>query len=204
MNQIVGPRAGYKIVQYCILLVNSNFMDSISILDTRIVDLRYSYVLCTVKPMNYDGSSHEYKGFLGTFDPITKSIVLHQIGSTDVIKSVLIMGWVIKDVTALVTTNGLTKSEVKLMIEKNHKKILAEHPYFVESNCENSSKEVYEWLVKNRIPASLGSNGDIDIADCIRIKPPYDKESNYICPNRIILSRVMKLVNRINKPMDDC
>lgn len=151
-----------------------------------------------------DSNLLTYAGYLKAIDPITKSVVLCKIDSEEVTGNILILGHNVARVTPSLTAQIAEKDLVQRIVEEDTKKKLSQHPYFRDKSDDKldplevleRQSSILKWMERNRIPASVDKVRDeIIIAGDVRIRPPYERESDYICPTRLILKRVKSIVD---------
>lgn len=184
----------------------------------RVYDLIYHHVSvstvverakdCSINfPTTLDepGKFLEFTGYLKVVDPITKSAILCQIEDETIVNNVLILGHVINSIQISSKPDAISASVVSRIIQKDSSIKFEAHPYSKGKADDRLVRSevitwrqgaIIEWLEKNRIPAKHDSaNNCILIADCVRLKPPYQFLSDYVCPNRIVLKRLKHIVD---------
>lgn len=146
-----------------------------------------------------------YTGYLKVIDPISKSIILSLIDIPNgiVMNNILILGQHVREVTKL-EDNG-NHELVRDILERDSCEKVANHPYYKRNSSrlvlskgelKLRQDEILSWLKLNRIPSKLdASSEDLVIADSVRIKPPFEHKSDYICPTGVILKRVKHLID---------
>lgn len=150
-----------------------------------------------------------YTGYLKVIDPITTSTILCSIEETNVTNNILILGNNICDIRPspkcdnLVELNSL---EVRKIIELDSERKLSNHPYFYRPQSKSSltpeetarrGEKILAWLKENLIPAKINEDtNEIVIAESARIRPPYEHESDYICPTRIVYKRIKRIIEK--------
>uniref|UniRef100_A0A6G1SDS3 AD domain-containing protein n=1 Tax=Aceria tosichella TaxID=561515 RepID=A0A6G1SDS3_9ACAR len=147
-----------------------------------------------------------FTGYLKAIDPISHSVILCQIErETRSINNILILGRNICDIhqsTSDPDQDYLSKEDVANYCD-NYVSSLNNHPYFCKPSTSLTSQELIEsqtrivsWLKKYRIPIELDEKSqELVVAECVRIKPPYKHESDFICPTRVVLKRIKNIVD---------
>lgn len=165
----------------------------------------FSHTFCL--PISDDQTSElTFSGYLKAVDPISKSTILCKINDEQIIEqNLLILGHHITYVKCTNRDDSIPPTEVERIIETSCRLELSNHPFFnrnspsEELSGEQLDKrrvEISDWLSRLRIPNRLDEvNGEIIVADTVRIKPPYEFTSDYICPTRIVLNRVKQIVD---------
>lgn len=147
-----------------------------------------------------------YSGYLKVIDPLTKSTILCSIDSQKriVTNNLFILGHTISEIQLsdiASRTAALDVQDVQHIIETDTATKTLSIPYFKrvlldEEELNQRRQEIFDWLKKNRIPVDLNPmNNEIEIAKSVRIRAPYEHESDYICPTRIVLSRIKSIVD---------
>jgi hypothetical protein len=158
---------------------------------------------------SHDGKQLIFTGYLKTVDPISHSVILCQPDTDDksIAKNILILGQNICDVRSTLDSNpkSLTEVDLKALITNEHAIKLGNHPYFYKSAARQNLTEqeliatqakVISWFKKYRIPIVLDDQSqELIVADCVRIRPPYEHETDYICPTRVVLKRIKYIVD---------
>lgn len=164
--------------------------------------------------------SHElvYTGYMKAIDPLTKSIILCTIEDNQITNNILILGHNIYNIQLSAVNNNpnnvVPPSEVKQIIETDTSAKIANHSFFYrpENTKISLSKdelierrdEILDWLKKNRIPVSINKEtNEVIIADSVRVRAPYEHESDYICPTRIVLKRIKQIIDSRAKSKQD-
>lgn len=151
-----------------------------------------------------------YSGYLKAFDPITKSVILCSIKDSKVDKNILIIGHNIESIR--VSNEDLLPLNVveQIIVDNRNEQLNKQADLFSKTDrlsagqLEERRLEILSWLEQNRIPAvSEPSTNDIIIGDCVRIKSPYENAADYVCPTRVILKRIMKLLESRRKLQHD-
>lgn len=151
----------------------------------------------------------QFAGYLKVLDPISNSAILCLIDDDYHIKeNLLILGQNIDLIEPSQSSQEtLSVARVRDIIETDSAKKLSSLPFFqrlnnkdeLNINKEEISKkgrEIADWLSANRIPHQLNADTfEIIIGEMARLRPPYEHESNYICPTRIMLKRIMHIVD---------
>lgn len=193
-----------------------NYENSIKLLYEHVV------VITTIKrtPEFDFASAHFYRihrrhqdeflafvGHLKVVDPVSESIILcHISADRKITKNILILSHSIDRIELSVEKIcDIPKSEVRDIIQAENAKKIASSPFFERvknedvANCEEiiqKIQDIVDWLTASRIPHEVNCDtSEIIIGDVARIRPPYDHESNYVCPTRTMLKRVMYIVN---------
>lgn len=144
-----------------------------------------------------------YTGYLKALDPITKCAILCAIDCDTVTNNILILGQVIDKIQLSCSSDTISASEVEQTIQKDNLSRQANHPYFVQKKSSTTKEElqnrrddILEWLSRNRIPATLNEDGEeIIIADCVKLRPPYEESTDFICPTRVVMKRIKQIVD---------
>lgn len=140
-----------------------------------------------------------YTGFLKAFDPLTKSVILCNIEESTLTDNILILGrHIVSIAKSSIETPKFTRDEVQSVINSATSLSSAEYPYLQCSNLDETElsekcDKIVEWLKKNRIPVERRGN-NIVVAENVKIKPPYEHATDYICPTRTILERLKRIV----------
>lgn len=162
---------------------------------------------CPFAPRNYLKAQDEgreklvYSGYLKAIDPITKSVILCNLKDKALCQNILILGRHIVDITKSdYSIDSLATEEVQTIIQNDSSRRLKDHPFhrkehpsLTEAELSDRCDEIMRWLSKNRIPAGRCGK-DIVVAETVRIKPPYEHVTDYICPTRIILDRLKRII----------
>lgn len=159
---------------------------------------------------NNDDRLLTYSGYLKSFDPITNSSILCLIEYDVVMNNILVLGTHIIDIRLSANCDAIYLSPIEVchIIEHDSLTKVARHSYFQRSPSSDAIEilankdlltkrhnEIIAWLKENRVPADLNYETDeIIVAGCARIKPPYEKDSDYICPTAIVLRRLKCLI----------
>lgn len=144
-----------------------------------------------------------YTGYLKALDPITKCAILCVIDCDTVTNNILILGQVIEKIELSRKTDTIPVSKVEQTIQRDTLKRQASHPYFAHRKYSITKEElqrrrdnILEWLLRNRIPATINENGqEIIIADSVKLKPPYEESNDFICPTRVVMKRIKQIVD---------
>lgn len=147
-----------------------------------------------------------YRGYLKFFDPETASIFLCNIKDKQVVDNILIFGHTIKSIEADEYDDLLLDpEEVEAIINADTDKRIVNNQFFnkninrttlSESELNSRQNEIVSWLRINRIPIRIDEvTGDLIVAEMIKIKPPYEFDSDYVCPTRLILKRMKNIVD---------
>lgn len=142
-----------------------------------------------------------YSGYLKAFDPITKSVILCNLKNKAVCQNILILGRHIVNITKSEDSiNNLPTEQIQSIIQDDSTRRLKNHPFhrkedsdLTEAQLSDRCDEIIKWLEKNRIPAERCGN-DIVVAGTVRIRPPYEHVTDYICPTRTILDRLKRII----------
>lgn len=150
-----------------------------------------------------------YNGHLKAADPISGSVVLCDIDreTNRVIKSIMIIGNVIDNVKP--SSQICIPKEIVLRAIELERQCLARAPYF-RKNLQDLTRdqiierrdEIMSWLQSCFVHVEHDdSTNEISISSTkIRVRPPYERDSDYICPTRIVLQRFKGLIDsRPNK-----
>lgn len=147
-----------------------------------------------------------YAGYLKAIDPITKSIILTAIdeASNRVLKNILILGQHVVSVHEVETNVPVTK--VKYILEQDSQEKVKSHPFYQRETeidllspdqLKSRQEEILNWLKLNRIPTVLDElSNDLIIADSVKIRPPYQHVSDYICPTQVVLKRIKHIIDQ--------
>lgn len=150
-----------------------------------------------------------YSGYLKAIDPLSKSTILCLVNSDNlnITSNLLILGHTISDIrcSAYIKPDNVDPGAIQELIESDSQVKLAKHPYFYRPETEHTlsqdeligiQKSIIAWLEKYRIPVELNeNNAELVVANSVRVKPPYNHESDYICPTRIVLQRVKRIID---------
>lgn len=142
-----------------------------------------------------------YSGYLKAFDPITKSVILCNLQGKALCQNIIILGRHIVSITKSDnSTDSLPVEEIQSIIEKDSSHRLVNHPFhrkgtssLTEAELSDRCDEIIKWLIKNRIPAERCGN-DILVAETVKIRPPYEYVTDYVCPTRTILDRLKRII----------
>jgi len=156
------------------------------------------------------GETLVYSGYLKTFDPITGSVVLSLVQDEKIVANTLILGDTVSDIVESTDKDPYDYSPdvIEKIFEANNKR-LAEHPFFKRSECtqqkfdDQSNNDMVElrdeitaWLKENRIPVESDERTHvITVGGCVKIREPYEHESDYVCPTQVVLKRLKYLVD---------
>lgn len=156
---------------------------------------------------NYkDANEHLiFAGYLKVIDPISRSVILCLIESERIINNLLVLGQNIHLIEHSQDPDTVASAEVQAIIQADSARRLSSLPFFAKSKNRTAAdtKETVEksevlsqWLSANRIPHEIRPDTlEIVVGGVARIRPPYEHESDYICPTRIMLKRIMHIVN---------
>lgn len=148
-----------------------------------------------------------YEGYLKAVDPLSASIILCSIDdrTKSISHNVLILSHVITDIIPRHGTSKIEASVVEEIVERERSSALAGHPYFHRTGVKQTvtdeelrciQESITSLFQRYRVPIRLEkSNQELIIADSVRVKPPYNHESDYICPTRVILQRIKHMVD---------
>lgn len=189
-----------KILLYCHVDVSTQI--------NRSCDYRSTFCSPAQTPSSkQDSKKLVYTGYLKAFDPITKSVILCNIENELVSENILILG---RHITTITKSDNsvvnLSPNQVQEVINSGVSLKLVRHPYLGlsksysdEAELSKRCEEIMEWLKKNRIPVERRDN-DLIVAEVVKIKPPYEHATDYICPTRTILERLKRIIeSRPNK-----
>lgn len=162
-----------------------------------------------VKTSSEPGEKLEFFGYLKVVDPISKSAILCQIKEETVVDNILILGHVIIDIQLSGELDEIPTDNVSRIVQQASQTKIQTHPYFARNTTDRHTsedlirrkREIIDWLKRNRIPVEqdCANNADLLIADSVRLKPPYQYDSDYICPTRIVLKRLKHIVDSMPK-----
>lgn len=153
-----------------------------------------------------------FNGYLKTIDPISHSVILCHLTGESIVDSLLILGRNIRDIrlSKILNRNSLTVCDFEQLVERDQQAKLRNHPYFCKPPTNQpldpeeltlSQARIINWFNKYRVPIKLiEDTQELLVADCVRIKPPYLHESDYICPTRVILRRIKYMVDLTREP----
>lgn len=148
-----------------------------------------------------------YKGYLKAFDPISKSTILCSIDKETVINNILIIGQIIDEINLALEPGAISPSKVEQVVQADTLRRQTGHPFFIHRTSIITKEELLErrdeilkWLGKNRIPAKMNQDElEIIIADSVKLRPPYENSTDYICPTRVVLKRIKQIVDNREK-----
>lgn len=145
-----------------------------------------------------------YRGYLKAYDPVSKSVILCLIQDGLMLENMMVLGYYIDKLRISGQPSALSPQDVQNIIEQNLSSKYTHNSKSVHDGLSQSNQDpglversdrTLQWLLKNRIPARLEpSDGSIIIADSVRLKSPYKSSSDYVCPNRIVLKRIKRIV----------
>lgn len=152
-----------------------------------------------------------FSGILKVIDPITGSTILCCIEEDRVTDNILILGHCITDIKlSPLEPYQKTCQSICDIIESDTQAKLKHHPYFnrPETYSSLTPKQTVErrdsiqaWLSKNRITASINEEtNEIVVAERARIRPPYEHESDFVCPTRIVYKRLKRIISMMECP----
>lgn len=147
-----------------------------------------------------------FSGYLKTIDPISRSVILAIIDTTNntVKSNILILGQNI-DTISKSSGDSLIPKKVETIFKLDNLNKLASHPYYkrdttkyqlTDEELVDLQNEIISWLKKNRIPVEFDQlTNNIIVNDIVRIKAPYEHITDYICPTRIVLKRIKHIID---------
>ena len=148
-----------------------------------------------------------YSGYLKVIDPISKSVILAKTDGISVTGNVLILGQNICDIlqSEWGRKTHIDPLTVERILENDSQIKIATHPYFHRPQTRDNlspeelqkiQKSIMDWFKKYFIPIELNSvTQELIVAESVRIRPPYEHESDYISPTRVALKRIKYLVD---------
>lgn len=138
-----------------------------------------------------------YVGYLKALDPISKSAILCQIENSEITKNIIILGHCIEEINLSEENDLIPPCDVRRIVELEQSQKFTNHSShsLTDQEVKDRRDEIVGWLRKLRIPANVDAiTNEVIVADSVRIRPPYESATNYICPTRIVLSRIKRIV----------
>ena len=151
-----------------------------------------------------------YSGYLKAFDPVTSSSILCLIEDNIVRRNLIVLGCNIIDIIpSLTTVNKLSPTEAGAIIELDSQTKAARHPFYQRTSQSGAGlvtlegetlvevrDEIVDWLKVNRLPVSVDEQThEIQVAGSIRINPPYEHETDFVCPTRVVFKRIKHIIS---------
>lgn len=154
---------------------------------------------------NFDDAHLSYTGYLKALDPISGSVAICDIVDEQVTHSMLIFGHNIASISYKDDENLLQPASVKDIIETHNVRLLSDCPFFMNENLgpmpseENLAKRkdrIIEFIKANRISVAFNElDRSITVAESVIIKPPYKRDSDFICPTKLIKRRIKTIID---------